>query len=436
MLIWVSWFIMGMLFSLLYCYLFCKLVCNKVFKIDLKVLIFSIGLAIVNCILLNENVVYLKPIILELYCFVEMRYLYKYNFSKTVVGSLMVYILIVISEMIFSVIGVFILQMSQNFVKNDPLGIIIANILICLIAYILSNNKFVKNLVSTIIKWQNEKEKFVTIIIYVILAFIITFFIYQNFIDIFSKQYFILSNVFFISVLILIFVYFGQKTDNSKLLHDYDNLLEYSKEYEKEVIDKSKKQHEYKNQLVIIESMVSEKDKKVKDYINKLIDENSDNKDFHLIKTLSYIKSDGLKGLIYYKLKQMKRKKINATVNISEQLNDDSIWTVCNDNLQDISRCLGVYIDNAIEASEISNDKYFMIEVALDEENIIFSISNTFKENVDLAKIEKEGYSSKGKGRGFGLSLVKGIIDTNKYLNSEREICGKYYIQSLYIKRK
>ena len=96
---------------------------------------------------------------------------------------------------------------------------------------------------------------------------------------------------------------------------------------------------------------------------------------------------------------------------------------------------LGVYLDNAIEAAEKASDKQIVIEFVNEKDNIRFSLSNSYNGSIKFDEIDKEGYSTKGKGRGVGLALVNEIIAGNSLLKQTREINGKFFVQNLYIKK-
>jgi len=69
-----------------------------------------------------------------------------------------------------------------------------------------------------------------------------------------------------------------------------------------------------------------------------------------------------------------------------------------------------------------------------ENKNIVISISNNYSGNINIDKIIKKGYTTKGKGRGYGLTLVKEIIDKNRMLEENKEIVNNYYIQNLIVK--
>ena len=57
------------------------------------------------------------------------------------------------------------------------------------------------------------------------------------------------------------------------------------------------------------------------------------------------------------------------------------------------------------------------IDISMNKETFNIIILNSFKNNIEKVKIMELGHSTKGKNRGYGLSLVKDIIktDSEKY---------------------
>lgn len=103
-------------------------------------------------------------------------------------------------------------------------------------------------------------------------------------------------------------------------------------------------------------------------------------------------------------------------------------------NIIDLSRILGILLDNAIEASKESLEFKLKLAFIKTEKAIIIVISNSYKEkNISLNKIFKPNYSTKGSGRGLGLNNLKKIIDDYDNVFLETKMIDNYFIQELQI---
>ena len=181
--------------------------------------------------------------------------------------------------------------------------------------------------------------------------------------------------------------------------------------------------------------MIPKTNKKAKDYIKKLIDEeNNINENDWMIK-LKNLPNNGIKGFINFKIKKKINNNIVVCVNIDKKLSTKKYWKNFENNLEKVSKVLGVYLDNAIEAASNSISKQIIIEFINTSDYIEFVLSNSYSGIVNYSEMDKQGYSTKGKGRGYGLSLAKDIINSTDILTSSREINGKFYVQRLYIKK-
>lgn len=430
----VSWFICCIFSFVVYNYLFCKLT-NMEFKINKKLMLFSFLMCFVYYIINRESFLYIRPYVINIYIYICFILLYKQKFMKTLIVYLCILLLSFVSELAYDVVVIFLFNIKlQDFVLLWY-GYLVSNVLIYTLCLILYRIPIMKKIFSNIINWYNQNE-FKSIIIFLVLCMIIlTFFLYNNFIKVLPNQLLWLTNMFCIAVMFFVVNYFKEKANNNRIVSEYDQLLKYVNKYEKVVEDKSKRQHEYKNQLVLIKGMINKTNKKAIEYIDSLYEEEKDDSNLEMLKKLQYLPSGGLKGLIYYKLEDMKDKKINVFVDISPKVKNVKVNKKLDSNLKDISKVIGVYLDNAIEASVHSKEKYIVLEIYLDKDEWVFSLSNTYKGEIDLNRIDKEGYTTKGSGKGYGLSLVKDIIEHNSDLRQERELRGIYYTQKLYMKK-
>lgn len=432
-----SMYIVGIIYNLLYCYLFCKYVLKEKFRINKKMFIISCVLAIPLCLNFYYNKTLLKPFISHIIFLIMLKIIYNKSIGKCLTGILISFIVISICEIIFTFIFAHGLNMSQNFLNKTLKGFVFTNITILLLTLIISNISDVKKISNIIISGIDGTKLFLFTILIILCISLVIFIIYQNLSSESSLLYFAVSNLFFISVYVFMIGFFVQKSNNNRLTNKYDQLIDYSKTYEQELVKRSKKQHEYKNQLVIIKSMIQDKDKEVIEYINGILHDNDKNKDTKWLTRLTNIPLGGLKGLIYYKINEMTSKGIKVNLEVAESLNKKSLWKNYTENSHDISKIIGVYIDNAIEAAYESEEKIVEIQFYLDNENIYLCLGNTFSGEIDLSRIDNEGYSTKGNNRGYGLPLAKDLMSKHSdILSVERTIIDNYYVQKLIIKSK
>lgn len=432
-----SMYIVGVVYNLLYCYLFCKCVLKEKFRISKRILVISCVLAIPLCLNFYYNNNSLKPFISNFIGFSSIKISYGKSFVKSLIGLLISFLIVSLSELLFVIIVIIGLNISQVCLNDNSFGFVLSNSIIILFALIISNLENVKRFLNIVISSFTDRRKFLSTIVVFFSLTLVSFIIYQNISKDGSITYFIFTNLFLISIYLFMIGFFVQKSNNNRLTSKYDQLIDYSKTYEQELVKRSKKQHEYKNQLVIIKSMIESKDKTVIDYINGILNDNDKNKDTKWLTRLTNIPLGGLKGLIYYKINEMNLKGIKIDLYVAETLNKKSLWKNYSDYSNDISKIIGVYIDNAIEAASSTNKKEIEIQFYIEDDNIVLCIGNTFTGEVDLTKIDSEGYSTKGNNRGYGLPLANDLLAKYKdVLSSERTIIDNYYVQKLMIKTK
>ena len=72
----------------------------------------------------------------------------------------------------------------------------------------------------------------------------------------------------------------------------------------------------------------------------------------------------------------------------------------------------------------------------VDDRYLTITISNTYNKNVDINKVGKKGFSTKGSGHGFGLSIVKDIAKNNDKIETYSDPDEKMYKQEIIIDLK
>ena len=100
----------------------------------------------------------------------------------------------------------------------------------------------------------------------------------------------------------------------------------------------------------------------------------------------------------------------------------------------DLSRALGILLDNAIEETEKTGGKISLV-VSEQQDTVHIIVENTIEREVDLARIYEEGYSTKGSGRGTGLPGLRRILEKYPGASLMTECENGTFIQRLAIMR-
>ena len=248
----------------------------------------------------------------------------------------------------------------------------------------------------------------------------------------------LLTSIFGMVVfLAILFSLVKQKIDNNKITEKYDSLIEFMNSYEEKIDELRIQSHENKNQLLNIKSKIIDKDKNknIIEYIDSILNEKVQ-LDKGKYSKLKYLPSNGFKGMFYYKISKAEELGIQISINISAGIKKSVLHNMNAEDYKQLCRIIGVYLDNAIEASAISNEKLLGIEIYLNNNDVEIIISNSYLGEVDINNIYEKGYSTKGKSHGYGLSLVKNILENSDIFSSETTTCNGIYTQKLNIKGK
>ena len=112
-------------------------------------------------------------------------------------------------------------------------------------------------------------------------------------------------------------------------------------------------------------------------YLNLIINEHKCGQNY-TIRELSYFPDGGIKGLIYHKISKVEENNIKYFLFIDKNIKDIFEEKFDLKTYQDITKLLGVFLDNAIEATMLSNKKEVEIDFKKQDDCIIMDISNTF----------------------------------------------------------
>lgn len=373
--------------------------------------------------------------LVTMYAFVMFIYklLYRETIFKCAISALISYFLLVICEVIFIIILTILFESGIISNIEQYAGTALANFFICSLAFLFS--LLIRKFVNFIMVKIKEHYKLSLVFTFILIITAISSAFFKMNVNNWEFDYTYLLNI----VIIFCLVYIGviiikQHLESARLGEDYEKYLQYSKQTEKLVEQYSISQHENKNELIIIKSMVHKNNKKLLEYLNEIIS-SKDSIVNSWIKGLKYIPFGGLKGIMHNKISLMKDRGLNVFLNISKDVGNSHLKDLNMKENNQLSKIIGVFLDNATEASLLSVEKDVSVSVYMSDKKVVFEISNSFVEKIDIDKIYENGHSTKGKNRGYGLVLVKNILEENKRFENEVKITNNYFSQILKVKK-
>lgn len=355
--------------------------------------------------------------------------IFKKDISNSVYYALIYEFLVFISEILISVLIVLVFKIDAATYTNIPFSLLISSFVNSGIIYFISKIKFIsKNIIKLNKNINKNGEEWVFIILVAILLILLI-----NF-----NRYKMDSTLdFYINFIMLVFIIISfiyvtyNKFQKSAFENKYNEVMEYVTRYEKIINEQGKKNHEYNNQLMVLKGYLDKPDR-LKDYLELIIGEHKTGQNY-TVKQLGFLPDGGIKGLLYHKLSKMEEEGIKPYLYVDQSMQELSEDIFDIKTCQDITKILGVFIDNAIDASSKAEQKEVEIDFKVQKDCLIISVANTYDNKTDVNKIGKKGYSTKGAGHGFGLSIVKDISKNNPNIESFSDISDNKFKQTVLI---
>lgn len=241
--------------------------------------------------------------------------------------------------------------------------------------------------------------------------------------------YFIISTVLIVNIIKA----HMEKVDIEMRQDSYNRLQEYTNQIENMYSSLRSFKHDYSNIMLSMSGYIEANDMDgLRDYFDKEILPLSKNitKNTAHINQLINIKTTELKSIISSKLLYAIELNINVGIEVT-----DEVTSIPMDTL-DLCRVIGIFLDNAIEATlETDQPTIRFALINLDTE-YIFIISNTFLEKgIPYATLSKPNVSTKGVNRGIGLYNAHEIIAKYNHVFLDTEIKNKSFVQRLQISK-
>lgn len=241
--------------------------------------------------------------------------------------------------------------------------------------------------------------------------------------------YFIISSILIVNII---------QTHMDKLAMDmrqenYDRLQDYTNQIENMYSSLRSFKHDYSNIMLSMSGYIETGDMEgLQAYFNdEIIPANKKlSKNTACLNQLMNLKIIELKSIVSAKSLYALEQGITVAIEIAEEIKHIPMEAL------DLSRVLGIFLDNAIEAAlETETPAIQFAIISLETEDLLI-ISNTFIDHgLPSAELRKPTVSSKGANRGIGLYNAHKIISKYDHVFWDTEASGTHFTQRLRILR-
>ena len=341
----------------------------------------------------------------------ELKLLFQDSLKKILINYVFLYLLILLIEISLTNIAYYF----KFFINSDSANslsysTVLLTFSISIVQYIIILIPISRNF------FKSNTIKATIILIFLTIDMIATFNI-ENFGNKNSIQ----------SIIILLIIYIYLFTDIIRLRYHEETLknsnhklIEYNSKYAKFLDEYKIYKHNINHKLSGMKAFGNKK-------INSLIDELLNKETTFSVRNNNIYKvPNGIKGIVAEKLYNK-----NYDIMIHNKIKKDYFSKLSPQAFNSISECLGIALDNAIEACEETENPVITIDIYENKENVCIKIGNTFKNCIEIDEIGSKYYSTKNRGSGLGLFSIK----KNKLIKEKITIINDIYYIELQIKK-
>ncbi|NKE85750.1 GHKL domain-containing protein [Staphylococcus arlettae] len=214
---------------------------------------------------------------------------------------------------------------------------------------------------------------------------------------------------------------------------EVENYYKYTLQIEKINNDMRKFRHDYVNILTTMSDYIRENDMAgLRSYFNDEILPMQDSMQMNTVKIngTENLRVREIKGLLTTKILQAQEKNISISIEVPEPIEK------INMSIIDLSRVIGIILDNAIEASEsITEDALIRVAFIKNSDiSVTFIVMNKCEDDIPrVHTLFQENFSTKRGNRGLGLFTLKEITDSNANVLLDTTIENGYFVQKVEI---
>lgn len=364
------------------------------------------------------------------------RFCLKINLLKSLFIAILISVFSAITELIAMFIGINIFSSNATALAESNLKL--------LILLIIQDTLMI--LSAKLIIILSTKKKFITenllnitykeILLFVVL--IITYTFPQMIILVFTDYSFpsiflVINTVQFVLIFIFLTIYLKKSIEHEKVQMDLYTSELHNKTLIGMVDGVRTLKHDYNNIMQSLNGYVTTKQyDKLAEHINGVLGE------CNIVNNLSVIdpkifNEPAIYGIIGAKYFLANKEDITFDFDVLTNI------AKINFSKPDLSRILGILLDNAIEATKKAEKPYIRLEMRFDKRKNadLIRIFNTYDTNIqiDLNRIYEKGFSTKEVKSGIGLWEVKKLIDKSKNSQIYATISNNMFVQNIIIEK-
>ncbi len=395
-------------------------------KINDKRLTFSIKNIVIIiltslCTIINNSILGFsaKVIIALLIVSIHFKFIFNDSFKKALINYIVMFFILVLLEITVTNILSMTKILNNNNSANSFKSInLLLSIIIQLTGYLLLFIKQIKNKIKALVNFILNNINLLNIAFIILIAIAVLGILN---VELFATQGAVKFITLLLFVFLLMFIAILQlKLNEYSLKINNQKLIDYNDKYGKFLDEYRIYKHNINNKLLAMKSFGNKK-------VNSLIDDllNEENQ-FSIKNNNLYVIPNGIKGIVAEKLYNKEYE-----VYINNKIKNDPFISLKANVFNNFSECLGIALDNAIEASEETSKPILILELYENETTAFIKIGNNYCNNIDIDEIGNKNYSTKSQGNGLGLFSIK----RNTLIKEKIEIINNMYYIELQIKK-
>lgn len=378
----------------------------------------------------------LNTIISNLIFFLVIKYIHGINTLKAILITVIGFVGLILSEYISLYLSILLFNENlPDIVSATNLSTIIIIIQSLFLFFILKLISLIRKKINcNNIKNEYLNKKTILLFSVLVLLFILPqIILYMLNYKTYPAYNIIINSIQIIVICAILFIFFKQCAEKEKTESDLNNTKIHNRTMIGMVDGVRTIKHDYNNIIQAMNGYIATKQyDKLQNHINMVMEE------CNLINNLSTIdpkifNEPAIYGIVGSKFFLAQEKDIPMELDVTTNIKDISF------DMPLLSRILGIFLDNAIEATSKTENSFIRLEMRFDKKKCadIIRVYNTYdqKVQINLQDIYEKGFSTKKVKSGIGLWEVKKIVTKNKHSQVFATIEHGKFVQNLIIER-